>query len=119
MGKYQVPGSGINIPDPQHCQDPTFLALKCKSLTSKKIRRTVQSQHLHFLRNPSSVLQPVLRIRIRIKLKDRIRIWIRTRISNKQDRDPHQSDKLDPGPDPHQLASDKPKCIGRMEYEPI
>ncbi len=31
-------------------------------------------------------------------------------------RDPHQSDKLDPEPHPHQLADDKPKC---MEYEPI
>jgi hypothetical protein len=24
--------------------------------------------------------------------------------------DPHQSDKLDPDPDPHQFADDKPKC---------
>ncbi len=41
-------------------------------------------------------------------------------------RDPRQSDKLDPDPDPHQsdqmdpdrhqFADDKPKC---MEYEPI
>jgi hypothetical protein len=34
--------------------------------------------------------------------------------------DPHpdqqQSDKLDPEPDPHQFADDKPKC---MEYGPI
>jgi hypothetical protein len=32
--------------------------------------------------------------------------------------DPHQSDKLDPkpDPDPHQFADGKPKC---MEYEPI
>jgi hypothetical protein len=29
---------------------------------------------------------------------------------------PHQHDKLDLEPDPHQLADDKPKC---MEYEPI
>ncbi len=27
--------------------------------------------------------------------------------------DLHQSDKLDPDPDPHQFADDKPKC---MEY---
>jgi hypothetical protein len=32
------------------------------------------------------------------------------------DLDPHQSDSLDPEPDPHQFADDKPK---RMEYEPI
>jgi hypothetical protein len=25
MGKNQDPGSGINIPDPQHCLDPGFL----------------------------------------------------------------------------------------------
>jgi hypothetical protein len=32
--------------------------------------------------------------------------------------DPHQSERLDPepDPDPHQFADDKPK---RMEYEPI
>ncbi len=30
--------------------------------------------------------------------------------------DPHQSTKLDPGPDPHQFADDKPKC---MENEPF
>jgi hypothetical protein len=30
--------------------------------------------------------------------------------------DPNQSDKLDPEPDLHQFADDKPKC---MEYEPI
>jgi hypothetical protein len=30
--------------------------------------------------------------------------------------DPHQSDKLDPEPDPHKLADDKPKC---MEYKPF
>jgi hypothetical protein len=28
----------------------------------------------------------------------------------------HQSDMLDPDPDPHKFADDKPKC---MEYEPI
>jgi hypothetical protein len=32
------------------------------------------------------------------------------------DPDPNQSDKLDPKPDPHQFADDKPNC---MEYEPI
>jgi hypothetical protein len=36
--------------------------------------------------------------------------------------DPYQSDMLDPDPDPHQFADDKPKCTG-MEYgiwnEPI
>jgi hypothetical protein len=37
--------------------------------------------------------------------------------SNKnQDTDPHQIDKLDPDPDPHQFADDKAKCV---EYEPI
>ncbi len=30
--------------------------------------------------------------------------------------DPHQTDKLDPDPDPHQFADAKPKC---MQYEPI
>jgi hypothetical protein len=30
--------------------------------------------------------------------------------------DPHQSNKLDPEPDPHQIADDKLKCT---EYEPI
>ncbi len=34
----------------------------------------------------------------------------------KLDPDPHQSDKLDPEPDPHHFADDKSKCI---EYEPI
>jgi hypothetical protein len=29
--------------------------------------------------------------------------------------DPHYSDMLDPEPDPHQFADDKPEC---MEYEP-
>ncbi len=28
--------------------------------------------------------------------------------------DPHQIDQLDPEPDPHQFAEDKPKCL---EYE--
>ncbi len=32
------------------------------------------------------------------------------------DPDPHQSDKLNPEPDLHQLADDKQKC---MEYKPI
>jgi hypothetical protein len=32
------------------------------------------------------------------------------------DPDPNQSDKLDPEPDPHQFADEKPKCI---EYLPI
>jgi hypothetical protein len=44
--------------------------------------------------------------------------WIRIRIkytsgsaSNKNHYpDPHQSDKLDLKPDPHQFADDKPKC---------
>ncbi len=33
-----------------------------------------------------------------------------------QDPDPHASGKLDPEPDPHKFADDKPKCI---EYEHI
>jgi hypothetical protein len=45
--------------------------------------------------------------------------WIRIRIKQKYPNphtDPHQSDKLDLEPDPHQFADDNPKC---MEYEPI
>jgi hypothetical protein len=40
--------------------------------------------------------------------------WIRIRTNKNPD--PHQSDKLEPDPDPHQFADDKPKC---MEYEPV
>jgi hypothetical protein len=61
-------------------------------------------------------LTQVLWIRIRIILE----IWIRIASNKKQDPDqhpdPHKSDKLDPDPDPHQFADDKPKI---MEYEPI
>jgi hypothetical protein len=32
------------------------------------------------------------------------------------DQHPNQSDELDPEPDPHHFADDKPKCI---EYKPI
>jgi hypothetical protein len=76
-----------------------------------------KSEHLKLFRDNLTVLW----IRIHIILVT----WIRIRIkksgfrsaSNKiQDPDPHPGDKLDPEPDPHQFADDKPKC---MEYEPI
>jgi hypothetical protein len=40
--------------------------------------------------------------------------WIRIHI--KKNPDPYRSDKLNPEPEPHQFADDKPNC---MEYEPI
>jgi hypothetical protein len=36
--------------------------------------------------------------------------------SEKSNLDLHQSDKLDPDPDPLKFSDDKPKC---MDYEPI
>ncbi len=39
-------------------------------------------------------------------------LWISASASyNNQEPDSHQSDKLDPDPDQHQFADDKPKCM--------
>jgi hypothetical protein len=52
---------------------------------------------------------------IRIKLKGKVGSGSESHQSDQldPDPDPHDSDKLDP--DPYQFADDKPKCI---EYEP-
>jgi hypothetical protein len=58
--------------------------------------------------------KPVLWIRICIRIHIIFVTWIRDRIHENPDPDQHpdpqQSEMLDPEPDPHQFADDKPKC---------